>query len=73
MIVYQCFAMALLMWKKTERHFILTKLEKRRLYYHNYRLSKMIEKKAGKGKTVIITAISTDGKNKKANEQIKIK
>ena len=34
---------------------------------------KMIEKKAGKGKTVIITAISTDGTNKKANEQIKIK
>lgn len=51
----------------------MTKLEKRRLYYHNYRLSKMIEKKAGKGKTVIITAISTDGTNKKANEQIKIK
>lgn len=58
---------------KNGKAFYIDKTGKRRLYYHNYRLSKMIEKKAGKGKTVIITAISTDGTNKKANEQIKIK
>lgn len=34
---------------------------------------KVVAKKAGKGKTVIITAISTDGTNKKASVKIKIK
>lgn len=34
---------------------------------------KVVAEKAGKGKTVIITAISTDGTNKKASVKIKIK
>lgn len=34
---------------------------------------KVTAKKAGKGKTVIITAVSTDGTNKKAKVKIKIK